>query len=86
MTREIQSLQPQDHFFSFDLGLTSALVLLEYDLVAIDKANRANAQFVFRRKEGIDEDIQRYWAGVLSVSARHLFDAQKMLKNRLYSD
>jgi hypothetical protein len=79
-------LHPQDHFLSFDLGLSSALVTLEYELVAIDKTNRSKAQFIFRRRSGIDQDIKQYWDGDLLLSARHLFDSQKMLKNRIFSD
>ena len=86
MTSELEYLLPQDHFFSFDLGLASALVTLEYELAAIDKTNRSKAQFIFRRRTGIDHDIEKYWSGDLHLSARHLFDSQKMLKNRLYSD
>lgn len=86
MASELEYLHPQDHFFSFDLGLASALVTLEYELAAIDKSNRSKAQFIFRRRTGIDRDIEKYWSGDLHLSARHLFDSMKMLKNRLYSD
>ena len=86
MNSELEYLSPEAHFLTFDLGLASALVTLEYDLAAIDKSNRSKAQFVFRRRAGIDSDIKRYWDGDLMLSARHLFDSQKMLKNRLYSD
>ncbi len=86
MKSESECLLPKDHFFSFDLGLASALVTLEYELAAINKSNRSKAQFIFRRRTGIDQDIETYWSGDLHLSARHLFDSQKMLKNRLYSD
>lgn len=86
MNTEHEYLQPQDHFLTFDLSLASSLALLEYDLIAINKSNRVKAQFIFRRRAGIDLDIKQYWDGDLKLSARHLFDTQKMLKNRLYSD
>ena len=86
MTHELQYLRVEDQFLTFDLGLASALVTLEYDLAAIDKTNRNKSQFVFRRKANIDRDISAYWNGDLHLSARNLFDNQKMLKNRLYSD
>ena len=86
MNRDLEYLVPEDHFFSFDLGLSSALVTLGYTLVAIDKTNRNKAQFIFRRYPGIDPDISSYWNGELQLGARSLFDNQKMLKNRLYSD
>ena len=86
MVTELEYLKIDDHFLSFDLGLASALITLEYELAAIDKSNRSKSQFIFRRRTGIDRDIEKYWSGDLLVSARHLFDSQKMLKNRLYSD
>lgn len=86
MPNDFEYLHPQDHFLTFDLSLASALALLEYDLVAIDKSNRSKAQFIFRRRSGIDREIKHYWDGDLKLSARHLFDTQKMLKNRIYSD
>jgi hypothetical protein len=86
MNKELEYLPIEAHFLTFDLGLASALITLEYDLAVIDKTNRAKAQFIFRRNSRIDEDIEKYWRGDLFLSARHLFDAQKMLKNRLYSD
>ena len=78
--------ETQDLFLTFDLGLGSALLMLEYDLASIDKSNRSKAQFIFHRREGIDADIKRYWDGDLLLSACHLFDTQKRLKNRIYSD
>lgn len=86
MNHEHEYLQTQDYFLTFDLALASSLTLLGYDLVAIDKSNRAKAQFIFRRHAGIDDDIKRYWDGGLLLSACHLFDTQKRLKNRIYSD
>ena len=86
MNHHAASNDAQDLFLTFCLGLASALITLEYELDAIDKSNRSKAQFIFRRRVGMDQDIEKYWAGDLLVSARHLFDSQKMLKNRLYSD
>jgi hypothetical protein len=81
-----QHFDAEDHFLSFDLGLSSALVTLGYQLVSIDKQNRAKAQFVFRRKSTLDRDIQRYWDDTLQLPVRSMFDNLKMLKNRIHSD
>lgn len=86
MSNEHSYPSQETGFITSDLGLASALVTIEYSLVSIDRANRSRAQFVFRHCVGIEHDIQRFWDGELLVSARHLFDAQKMLKNRLYND
>lgn len=86
MTSKLEYLRPENHFLTFDLSLASALVLEGYELVAIDKTIRTKAQFIFGRRAEIDETIKHFWDGDLILSARHLFDSQKMLKNRLYSD
>jgi hypothetical protein len=89
MNHEPEYLPVEDHFNTFDLGLSSALVSLGYEIVAIDKTNPRKAQFVFQKQNPalgeIDEDIKRYWDGRLVVDARRLIDNMKMLKNRLYS-
>jgi hypothetical protein len=84
--QEPQLLENDAHLLTSDLGLASALVTLGYELTAIDKTNRAKARFVFLRHEKIEQDVKKYWDGVLRPSARHLFDNQKMLKSRLYSN
>jgi hypothetical protein len=86
---ELEYLSVEGHFNTYDLGLSSALVSLGYEIVAIDKTNPRKAQFVFKKQDAslgeIDEDIKRYWDGKLSIDARRLIDNMKMLKNRLYS-
>lgn len=86
MYLEPQYLNPEDYYFCFDLGLSGALVTLGYELSVVDKTNSHKSQFIFKRKKGIDRDIERYWNGSLEISARYYFDSIKMLKNRLYSD
>ncbi len=86
MSFESQHLKPEDYYFCFDLGLSGALVTLGYELSDIDKTNSHKSQFIFKRKKGIDRDIERYWGGDLQISARYYFDSIKMIKNRLYSD
>lgn len=81
--------EPMDErvfFYTFDLGLSAALVSTGFTLATIERANLQKSQFVFRRVEGIDETIDAYWADRLEVKARAYFDALKMLKNRLYSE
>lgn len=75
-----------DFFYTFDLGLSAALVSVGFSLVSLDRENLRKVQFVFRRGDGMDEVIDAYWADRLEVKARTYFDATKMLKNRLYSE
>jgi len=73
-------------FSTYDLGLASALVVLEYRLVKLDKTNPKKVRFVFKQQKGIDNAMLEYWNGKLELPAQKLFNAQKMLKNRIYSD
>ena len=75
-----------DFFYTFDLGLSAALVSVGFSLVSLDRGNLRKTQFVFRRGDGMDEAIDAYWADRLEVKSRTYFDALKMLKNRLYSE
>lgn len=80
-------LEDNTHFFyTFDLGLSAALISVGFSLVSLDRANLRKTHFVFRRGDGIDEAIDAYWADRLEVKSRAYFDALKMLKNRLYSE
>lgn len=73
-------------FLTFDLGLASSLVSLGYELWNLEKSNPKKVQFIFKRAEGIDLAVNDYWQDRLKINARTLFDNQKMLKNRIYSD
>ena len=73
-------------FYTFDLGLSAALISVGFSLVSLDRENLRKVQFVFRRGDGMDEVVDAYWADRLEVKSRTYFDTLKMLKNRLYSE
>lgn len=89
-TKKTKSVAPSEDnsnfFYTFDLGLSAALVSVGFSLVSLDRGNLRKVQFVFRRGDGMDDVIDTYWADRLEVKARTYFDATKMLKNRLYSE
>lgn len=88
-TKKKEGSAPEDNtvfFYTFDLGLSAALVSAGFSLASLERGNLQKSQFVFRRGDGIDETIDAYWADRLEVKARAYFDALKMLKNRLYSE
>lgn len=85
----VQPPSPPDErvfFYTFDLGLSAALVSTGFSLISLERGNLQKAQLVFRRSDGIDETIDAHWADRLEVKSRTYFDALKMLKNRLYSE
>lgn len=88
MTKKLNNNLLEDqknHFQTFDLGCSAALVSAGFELVSLDKENPRKVLFVFEEKVGIEEAINDYFSGRLMVDARTLFDNIKMLKNRIYS-
>jgi len=75
-----------DHYLTYDLGCSSALVSSGFELVSLDKSNPKKVQFIFKREIEIDKVVDEYWADKLKVKARTFFDNTKMLKNRIYSE
>jgi hypothetical protein len=74
-----------NYFYSYDMGLSAALITVGFHLVSLDRADRRKTHFVFKREQDMEREIEAYWSKELSVSALTYFDTLKMLKNRLYS-
>jgi len=74
------------HFSTYDLGLATVLITLGYKLLKLDKTNPKKVRFIFRQKKGIDQAMLDYWNDEIKLPAQTLFNNQKMLKNRIYSD
>jgi hypothetical protein len=74
------------YFYTFDLGLSAALISAGFKLVSLDKTNLRKVQFIFNREAGIADVIDEYWTDRLEVKARAFFENTKMIKNRLYSE
>lgn len=73
-------------FYSYDLGLATALVCAHFKLASLERGDKRKVQFVFERTDGLDGVVDEYWSDRLEVKARSYFDTLKMLKNRLYSE
>jgi hypothetical protein len=78
---------PQDnlHFLNYDIGLSSALTTLHYELLTLNRDNPRKIGFVFVRTPELEQTAQEYFAGRLMLDARSFFENIKMLKNRIYS-
>jgi len=73
-------------FSTYDLGLATVLITLGYKLLKLDKTNPKKVRFVFKEEKGIDQAMLDYWNDEIKLPAQTLFNNQKMLKNRIYSD
>ena len=85
--KETTELSEEAKYATTDLGLASSLVALGYELHTLERTvNPKKARFIFRRIPTIETSANDYWNDRLQLNARTLFDSQKMIKNRLYSD
>lgn len=71
---------------TYDLGVSTALLCVGFQLLSLKKENPRKALFVFKRESGIDDCANRYFTDQLEVKARSFFDNLKALKNKLYSE
>jgi len=73
-------------FSTFDLGLASVLVALEYKLLKLDRTNPKKIGFVFQWEKNIEKTSNKYFNNEVKLPALSLFNSQKTLKNRIFSD
>ena len=74
------------NFSTYDLGLAAVLVTLDYKLIKLDKTNLKKIRFVFEEDAKIQKVMVDYWNDKIKLPALTLFNNQKMLKNRIYTD
>lgn len=73
-------------FKTYDIFLSSVLLTLNYELLELDKSNPRKVCFLFKKEKDIEQIAQDYFNDKIKVSALALFNNQKNLKNRIYSD
>lgn len=89
LSEEERYIPLDDHtnlFYTYDMGVSAALISVGFELVSMDKENPRKALFIFKREVGIENIVDSYWANRLEVKSRTFFDNLKMIKNRLHSD
>jgi hypothetical protein len=79
----IKILKENDFYRTSDLALATTISLF-YPIEAIDKQNPRKAYFVFKREEGLDELIEKYWKGELRIEPKTFFNQLRVIKARLY--
>ena len=85
MTRQVDPFSNDDSFLTYDIGLSSALLTLDFQLLSLNRDNPRKIGFLFARTSRLEDEAQNYFDGRLMVDARSLFENTKMLKNRIYS-
>jgi hypothetical protein len=84
--KEAPPNDPTAVFTTYDLGVSTALLCADFELVSVDKENPRKALFIFKKADGIEDVANRYFSDRLEVKARSFFDHLKALKNKLYSE
>ena len=77
--------QETPEFSTQDLNLSATLLVKGFVLKEIVKTPKGKATFVFTPDDQISLIIQGYWDNNLKVNPQDLFNAIKLLKNRIYS-
>jgi len=76
----------KDEFSTFDLGLASVLVTLGYELTGLDRSNPKKVGFIFEQDKAIEKIVADYFNDKIKLPAQKLFNTQKSLKTRIYSN
>ena len=76
----------QDEFSTFDLGLATVLVTLGYELTGLDRSNPKKVGFIFEQDKKIEKIVSDYFNDKIKLPAQKLFNTQKSLKTRIYSN
>ncbi|MCE7936299.1 hypothetical protein DYH10_00690 [Candidatus Saccharibacteria bacterium CPR2] len=75
-----------DQYSANDLALVSVLIYLGFAVERVEKDVKGKATFYFYRNSELDQAVQEYWSGDISVEPRSYFDAIKRTKTRIYSE
>lgn len=74
----------ENFFKTSDLHIASVLIALAYPLNRIERQSSGRAIFFFKDTPSVQAVIQDFWDQKLLVNPQTIFDALKLLKNRLH--
>lgn len=73
-------------FQTQDLNLSAVLIVKAFKLENFEKNREGKATFIFSNSVSLQKTISKYWNNELLVNPQDLFNALKLLKNRIYSN
>lgn len=73
-------------FSTADFNLAATLVALGLHLINMDETNPKRFKFIFRTQKNLNQLIESYWNDTCMVSSLSLFNAQKVLKGRIFGE
>lgn len=71
------------YYWTSDLAV-AATISLFLPIEAVNRQNPRRTEFVFERCDKLDEILECYWRGELSIEPKQYFNQLKNLKSRLY--
>lgn len=74
-----------DDYRTTDMGVACALFCVGVILERLEPLDGNRMVFVFTADERIDDLVQNYWSGKLSVDAQKFFNTIRNIKSRVYS-
>lgn len=69
-----------------DLDVASMLVANQYLLESLDRPSQNKVIFIFRKEPPLEQDVDDFLSGRLSVNALAFSNARKNLKSRIYAN
>lgn len=81
-----EELLKQNYFYKTSDFALAAVISLYYPIEAIDRKNPNKVQFFFKREEGLDELIEKYWRRELRIEPQAYFNQLRIIKARLYGE
>jgi hypothetical protein len=72
-------------FNTTDWPLVNTLFCLGFKIDYLDRHDPQRIEFCFIREQGLDEAVQSFWRGEISLPVQQIFASQKLLKSRMNS-
>lgn len=86
MNNNFEYLDTDKHTLFSDLALCSVLHYLSFPIVAIDRDPKEypKVSFVFKKSKKLDDAVNQFWNGSLSVEPKGYWNASRELKSRIH--
>ncbi|MBI2410847.1 MAG: hypothetical protein HYV32_03070 [Candidatus Kerfeldbacteria bacterium] len=72
------------YWVSSDMFIAATLIALHHKLISIEWQDHRKATFIFKHSKSLTSTVEQYFSDKLTLNPRELFDAQRLLKSRLY--
>jgi hypothetical protein len=85
-TKYIELDDGNHYVYITDLDVSSMLISIGYEVASLDRLKEGKVTFIFRKENGLDDAVEDFLSGKLSVNALAFSNARKNLKARIYTN